>query len=183
VDGKMPWWWHTSEDSMDKVDLDVLTLDTQIYASTLWRLCHDALLPMDFRPVVADLKQELDSLQQAAGAHLDLSTVQARVQQLAECVAQLPQRAARAATDDEIKRVNRQMMALSRRLIPITYTEAGPFEHDPAWPIPFLPGLQGARRMAQMNADSNEYRFLKTELVRQRNALMFALREALEVLR
>ena len=67
--GKMPWWWHTSEDTIDKVDLDVLQLDTQVYVSTLWRLCHVPLLPMDFRPVIADLRAELVALQHAVGQH------------------------------------------------------------------------------------------------------------------
>jgi len=74
------------------------------------------------------------------------------------------------------------MIALSRILIPITYTEAGRFDHDPAWPIPFMPGLQDVKQLAQLNPESDEYQFLKTELTRKRNALMFALREALAVM-
>ncbi len=41
--GRMPWWWHTSGDTIDKVDLDVLALDTQVYVSVVWRLCYCAL--------------------------------------------------------------------------------------------------------------------------------------------
>ncbi len=181
MDGKMPWWWHTSEDTMDKVDLDVLTLDTQIYVSTLWRLCHEPLLPFDFRPVIADMQQELTTLQQAAGAHFDLSMVRDRIAQLASCAAQLADRAAHT-NDDEAELLNRKLIALSRSLIPITYTEAGRFDHDPAWPIPFMPGLQGAKQLAQLNPQSDDYQFLKTQLTRNRNALLFALREALAVL-
>ncbi|MBI3733085.1 MAG: M28 family peptidase, partial [Chloroflexi bacterium] len=187
--GKMPWWWHTAEDTIDKVDLDVLRLDTQIYVSALWRLCHEPLLPMDFRPVTADTQAALDELQQAAGAHLDLTTVQARLAQLSERVADLSRRCAAANAPavslsnapDEVARLNRQMKALSRALIPITYTAAGPFDHDPAWAMPYLPGLQDARRLAQMDPQSSDYLFLKTQLVRNRNAVLFALRQALAV--
>ena len=76
IGGKMPWWWHTRDDTLDKVDPDVLRLDTQIYVSTLWRLCHAPLLPMDFRPVAADVQRTLDELAEAAGPHLDLSRAQ-----------------------------------------------------------------------------------------------------------
>ena len=80
----MPWWWHTSDDTIDKIDPDVLVLDTKIYVSTLWRLCHDPLLPMDFRPVVTDIQDTLQQLRQIAGNHLDLSVTQKRANHLAE---------------------------------------------------------------------------------------------------
>ena len=41
--------------------------------------------------------------------------------------------------------------------------------------------LRDAPRLAQLNPDSDEYHFLKTQLVRNRNAVSFALRQALEV--
>jgi hypothetical protein len=176
----LPWWWHTSEDTMDKVDLDVLLLDTKIYVSTLWRLCQEPRLPMDFRPVVADIEQTLAALQKVAEAHLDLSPLVERTAQLADKVAQLAERT--ATSDDEITRFNAQVKALSRALIPITYTAAGHFDHDPAWPMPHLPLLRAVPQLAQLEPESDEYHFLKTQLVRNRNAVSFALRQALEAL-
>jgi hypothetical protein len=177
--GKMPWWWHTKDDTIDKVDVDVLALDTRIYVSTLWRLCHEARLPMDFRPVVADIEKELASLQLAAGAHLDLSDTQARAATLAAKVASLAERAAKA-TDADAPAINRQLMTLSRILIPVTYTLAGPFEHDPAWPVPHVPGLQDMRKLATTTPNSDNYQFLRTRLVRSHNAFRWALRQAIE---
>jgi hypothetical protein len=179
---QMPWWWHTSEDSMDKVDLAVLELDTKIYFSTVWRLCHDALLPMDFRPVLQEMRQAVSELQKVAGEALDLRPVQRRTAALAERVNDLAEGAAIARTPNEISALNKQMKSLSRALIPITYTVAGRFEHDPAWDIPYLPGLEGVRELAQLDPKSDEYGFLKTQLIRNRNAVLFALRQALEVL-
>ncbi len=174
----LPWWWHTSEDTMDKVDLDVLLLDTKIYVSTLWRLCHAALLPMDFGPVVADIEQTLQALQQAVGDHLELSQLQSRAADLAQRVATLADNS--VTTADAIARRNSQIKGLSRALIPITYTAAGHFDHDPAWPMPHIPLLSDAPKLAQMDPDSDEYQFLKTQLVRNRNAVSFALRQAVE---
>ncbi len=181
IGGKMPWWWHTSEDTIDKVDLDVLELDTKIYLSSVWRLCHEPLLPMDFRPVVADIQQELADLQQVAGSHFDLSQVKERAARLAERVARLAERCNSASTSDEVASLNRQLKALSRILIPMTYTMAGRFDHDPAWSMPHVPGLQAVRQLAQMQPDGDDYHFLQTQLVRNRNALSFALRKAIEV--
>ncbi|MBI5876535.1 MAG: M28 family peptidase [Chloroflexi bacterium] len=181
IGGKMPWWWHTDGDTIDKVDLDVLELDTRIYVSTLWQLCTQSLLPMDFRPVAADIVTELKAVQAAAGAHLDLTATLARAEQLTRAVERWHQRLVNAAPAD-VPALNRQMMALSRILIPITYTQAGPFDHDPAWAIPHLPGIQDARKLAGLASDLSAYRFLQTRLTRSNNALMFALREALALL-
>ena len=179
----LPWFWHTSEDTVDKIDRNVLTLDTQIYVRTLWQLCHNPLLPMDFRPVVIDLEATLSRLQSQAGDHLDLSVAIRRAEQLAQGVTRLTARSTTASTNDLIliTALNSQMKKLSRALIPITYTAAGHFDHDPAWGMGHLPLLQGINQLARLDPESDEYLFLHTRLVRNRNAVNWALRQALEI--
>lgn len=179
----LPWFWHTSEDTIDKIDRNVLTLDTQIYVRTLWQLCHNPLLPMDFRPVVIDLEATLSRLQSQAGDHLDLSVAIRRAEQLAQGVTRLTARSTTASTNDLIliTGLNSQMKRLSRALIPITYTAAGHFDHDPAWGMGHLPLLQGVSQLAQLDPESDEYHFLHTRLIRNRNAVNWALRQALEI--
>jgi N-acetylated-alpha-linked acidic dipeptidase len=182
VVGEMPWWWHTSEDTIDKVDLEVLELDTKIYLSAMWRLCRQALLPMDFRPVLKEMQRELAVLVDIAGVSIDLGRVQRRTEELAEQVEGLAQRASSAISRDEIAAVNKRIKSLSRILIPLTYTIAGRFEHDPAWDIPYLPGLQGVRELGQLDPNSDGFAFLQTHLARSQNSVLFALRQASEVL-
>ncbi len=184
IGGKLPWWWHTSEDTLDKVDLEVLKLDTQVYAAAVWRLCHEPLLPMDFRPVIASLRTTLAELDTAAAGHVDLGGLLERADALAAAVERLHARC-QAVDPEELAAVdalNRRMMALSRRLIPLLYTAAGPFDHDPAWHLHPLPLLQDVGRLAALDPDSDEFHFLRTRLVRNRNLAGFALRQALEVL-
>lgn len=179
----LPWFWHTSEDTIDKIDLDVLVLDTQIYLRTLWQLCHIPLLPMDFRPVVLDLEATLSRLQAQAGEQLDLSVAIKRAGQLAQGVTRLTARATAAATTDLIliTSLNNRMKRLSRALIPVTYTAAGHFDHDPAWPMGHLPLLQAVSQLASLAPESDEYHFLHTQLVRNRNAINWALRQAVDI--
>ncbi|MEZ4862070.1 MAG: M28 family peptidase [Caldilineaceae bacterium] len=176
----MPWFWHTREDTIDKIDLDVLVLDTKVYVSTLWRLCHDPLLPMDFRPVVADLETTLTTLQQQVGERLDFSVALARTAQLAQVAATLAEECRKVDPADlsAIGALNQQMKVLSRLLIPITYTAAGRFEHDPAWAMGHLPSLQQAAALVRLDPTSDEYHFLRTKLVRNLNAVNWALRQA-----
>lgn len=179
----LPWFWHTSEDTIDKIDVDVLLLDTQIYVSTLWRLCHHALLPMDFRPVVADIQTTLTALQKIVGDHLDLTLALDRSTYLMQAVATLAEQCANVDPLDlaAVTALNTKMKTLSRVLIPITYTAAGRFEHDPAWSMGHLPLLRELPQLAQMEPVSDEYLFLRTKLVRNRNLVNWALREALRV--
>lgn len=180
IGGKMPWWWHTSEDTMDKVDPDVLVLDTKIYVATIWRLATEPLLPMDFRPVIADITTSLDGYQEMATTHLDLGLLRERAEGLKQGVEALAEK--NATHDAEIISLNERIKRLSRILIPITYTEAGRFEHDPAWGLPHLPALAGVHRLAELEPGSDEYHFLRTELNRARNRVGYALRQALEIL-
>ena len=43
-----PWWWHTREDTIDKIDADVLALDTRVYVAAALRLVGAPLLPLDY---------------------------------------------------------------------------------------------------------------------------------------
>ncbi|MBW7881391.1 MAG: M28 family peptidase [Caldilineaceae bacterium] len=183
IGGKMPWWWHTSEDTMDKVDPTVLTLDTQIYVSTLWRLCHDPLLPMDFRPVAADIQATLAALAEAAGDHFDLAATRERAAHLVTRAAELAQRCAAVDASDPaaVADLNRTLIGLSRALIPITYTAAGPFDHDPAWGLPHVPALADVPKLTTLDPESDEYHFLQTRLIRNRNQVNLTLRRALEL--
>ena len=43
-----PWWWHTREDTIDKIDPEVLALDTRVYVAAALRLAGGPLLPLDY---------------------------------------------------------------------------------------------------------------------------------------
>jgi Zn-dependent M28 family amino/carboxypeptidase len=46
------WWWHTPDDTLDKMDPELLVRDTRVYVHAIWRLLTDRVLPLDY---VADL--------------------------------------------------------------------------------------------------------------------------------
>ena len=80
------------------------------------------------------------------------------------------------------RELNQQIKVLSRLLIPITYTAAGRFDHDPAWGFPHLPTLSDAQQLARLDPASDDYHFSRTQLARNRNKVNFVLREAISVL-
>jgi len=70
------------------------------------------------------------------------------------------------------------VVRLTHRLNSVLYTKAGRFDQDPAAQVPILPLLARARELPKLAPASDAYGFLETELLRGRNAVETALREA-----
>lgn len=168
------WWWHTEEDTLDKADRAVQLLDTKIHALTALRLANSEVLPLDIVALVAEVRREVAALQSAAGPHLDLGPAERALADLAQAVDSL--QAGRAGLPPEV--VNRAYLAVVRALTPVNYTAAGMFDHDAAVPAKPVPGLQRAADLARLPPDGDGFRFLRTKLVRERNRLAAAAREA-----
>ncbi len=57
--GGLGWWWHTTEDTLDKIDRAHLHRDAQVYALVLWRWCTAPVLPLDYAATAAELREVL----------------------------------------------------------------------------------------------------------------------------
>lgn len=173
------WWWHTPHDTLDKADAGVLADDSRVYVTMIARMCLPRRHPYRFVPVAGDFLRHLGELQEVAGAHLNLAPALERAQAFQRAAERLDEAAQRAGDDGgQVAELNRGMRELSRLLNPVLFTVKGPYEFDPALQLPVLPGLAPMRRLAGLDPVSDEYRFLWTQLVRQRNRIEDALRRA-----
>jgi N-acetylated-alpha-linked acidic dipeptidase len=77
--------------------------------------------------------------------------------------------------DPAVRAANAAIRRLARHLVPINYGRVDRFRHDPAVAIPPLPDLAA---VAQLSADGATRGFVQTHLVRGRNRVIWALREA-----
>lgn len=187
----LAWFWHTAADTIDKIDENVLLTDVKIYTAVLWRLCTDPVLPLNFVHAADELITLIQNLQRKAGASFDLTpamekahkykdsalNLRRKVLEINDGVAQGKQHLESAAIN-----LNRCLMKLSRILMPVNYTLAGPFDFDPAEAIPPLPGLQPVAKLAGLDPDGKSFKFLERKLVRERNRLCHALGEAHELI-
>ncbi|MFQ5827112.1 MAG: M28 family peptidase [Dehalococcoidia bacterium] len=187
--GGMPWWWHTAEDTLDKVDRGALLENARIYLLAAFRACHAPILPLNYVKTAEQWLNMLTNLQDRAGDAFDLSSLADKARQLQEKVTQLDGimgqvRSALAGAEkvDEvaIAEIDHCLLRLGRSLIPAFYTVSGPYDQDPATPLPLLPGLQGVRHLAELAPESDDCRFLITELLRQRNRAAHALTQAID---
>jgi hypothetical protein len=175
-----PWWWHTRDDTVDKIDPAVLVLDTRVYLAAALRWLNAPVLPLDHARAARALAAELEALQAAAGSRFDLApaleaarTLDERLQRLRAVVAEAP-----AASHEAI---NRGLVRLCRVLVPLAYTTGDRFTHDLALPIPPLAGLQRARELAGLDPDGDAVKFARAALVRERNRALHALDAATSI--
>ena len=57
--GGLGWWWHTPDDTLDKIDGANFVRDTQVYLLTCWRLCTLPVLPFDYTETANELRDRL----------------------------------------------------------------------------------------------------------------------------
>jgi hypothetical protein len=172
------WWWHTPDDTLDKLDPDTLARDTRVLLAAVDQLTHARILPFDQTASVEEIRQALVDIHNASGEALDLSPAIHAADQLRDAAVRLTARCQATATDAEVGALNACLMRVSRCLIPVSYTEAGPFGQDPALNVPAVPGLRAATQLAQLPPDSPDAYLLLTQLQRERNRLIAALTEA-----
>ena len=173
-------WWHTPDDTLDKIDPARLVRDTRIYLAACWRLCTLPVLPFDFVATADELGARLGELAEVAGERFDLGPLtealtafRADAARLNTTVGDDPQRAAA---------LNTALLAVAHALIPVNYTAAGPYEVDPALDQPALPGLAPLTALAALAPQRDAAHFLRTQLVRERNRVWHALTVAREAL-
>ncbi len=176
--GGLGWWWHTTEDTMDKIDRDFLIRDATIYVLTLWRLCTETILPFDYSATVEEMQGVLRDLAAVAGDRFDLAPVLAEADTALAATKRLQTACAAAPDEATAAKLNTCIMALGRCLTPVNYTLAGAYEHDLALGSPPIPALQPLRQLVELEPGSDQAYFLQTQLVRARNKVWHAFHEA-----
>jgi len=178
--GGLGWWWHTPEDTLDKLDPAHLVRDAQIYVLATQRALEDPVLPLDYRAAVAEARAILTEYSEEAQGRFDLAPVFGLLEELGTAVEKLERRIrATTLSPGAAELANFCLMALGRELIPINYCRSGPFEHDTTLPVPPFPGLEPMRRLGALPPRSDEARQLAVGLVRQRNKACYHLSNAL----
>ncbi|HLT18993.1 MAG TPA: M28 family peptidase [Thermomicrobiales bacterium] len=159
--GGLGWWWHTTEDTLDKIDPELHDRDTRIYVEVVGRLATDAVLPYDLTGPIHEMLTELEALEGVWGAAGELSAddapgfeaLRAELQAARDAAAALNVRIADGVDDGDAEEINAALLSAARYLMPVNYTAAGEFDHDPALGARTLPSLHPGKALAAMNDD------------------------------
>lgn len=171
------WWWHTPDDLLDKMDEEVLVRDTRIYLHTVWRLLTDDVLPLDYVEHARMLSGELQKLQTSVGDRFDLSVLMERAATLEKLAGELVIQA-KGVDASTAETVNACLMKVSRALVPVDYSLGDRFGHDPALAQNAYPSLDPIRLLGSSDASPDEAEFLSVAMMRARNRVGVALRDA-----
>lgn len=166
--------WHTENDTMEIADKDILLRDIKVYLGSILGVANAEILPFDWRATTGEFAQTLERYAKAAGAAFDFSAARAA---LADLEASLERFYGRVAAGGvAAASANAVILGLARILVPINFTVAPRFRHDPATPVRPLPTLAVAEEIAEMDAPRQG--FAKVQLNRGSNRFVAALRAA-----
>jgi len=160
--GGLGWWWHTTEDTLDKIDPANLARDVRVYVEVVGRLVTEPIVPLDVRGALDEIASTLDEVESlwvglpTGGADdesgLDLlrdDVAAARV--AADQVALL--RADASLDEERQSRLSAGIVRACKALVPVNYTAASEFEHDLALGAVPLPGLRPPKAPIEMTED------------------------------
>ena len=172
------WWWHTPEDTRDKVDIDVLAEETRLFVTLASRICNSPVLPHDFTATVDDVTAALDEIDDAAEGEVDFTNVRERAIGLRERIERVNAVIDERAVDDaEFAAAAAALQKeFANRLNPALYMKRPEYEHDPALSHSLLPSLRIAETLPERTG--RERRFAETSVRRGENRLSEAMREA-----
>jgi hypothetical protein len=169
--GGLGWWWHTTEDMLDKIDARNLVRDAGIYSETIWRLCTAVRLPFEAAAGARAIGEAVERYAATAGSALDLH----RTAALAREVATVVEERVASSTDEEANAITWEV---TRALIPVNYTRSGPFDQDLALRSVPVPGLSEIAELANAPMGSDRFYFALTSFARERNRVEAALHQA-----
>jgi hypothetical protein len=176
------WWYHSQRDDLDALDLDVFEYDLKAYAVSLYRLLTVPILPMEFTSIAKSLKDRISELTGEGSRVIDLSCL-VEISEVFIKKAESLKTAVKGKGDrDNAALINPVLIRLSRTLLPVAYTYWGIYEQDlygAEYLSKPLPGLYWVDKLARLPKDSEECFLYTTRLVRERNKIHDAFKEAI----
>ncbi len=170
------WYWHTPEDTIDKVDFDLLVLETFVFAAQVARLATTKVIPLVLKHTAEDILHLLHLYADAAGDIVDFEEAHREARRFREDCGNLEvhKRAVESLGDEwKAAALNTELLKLTRIINPVLYTTAGPFRQDPAEPQFLLPGLAPPLSSAEILGEGRG--FLRVQLTRELNRVTHAL--------
>ncbi len=187
--GGLGWWWHTTEDTLDKIDPANLERDIKIYVEVTGRLLTDPVPPFDVQAALQEISDEVTAAEAlwdglpAGGPDDDttFSLLRADIDAgLAAAIAVQVKIDSDSLTEAEADQLSAAIVQACKYLIPVNYTSGGEFAHDSALGSSPLPGLKPVKSVVSMSDD--ELWAATHQLRRSVNRVRFGVRQATRVL-
>jgi Iap family predicted aminopeptidase len=174
------WWWHTPEDTFDKIDFQILAGDTKLYLAALQHLLVAPVPPLRPSAAAFELKALLAERAAAATGHaIELGPALERADRLHGLALRIEESLARREIGLDARELARRLVRTLRPVIRLLYEERGPYHQDLALEHPLLPGLAPIATLPSLASDPIRLGFARARLVRESNRLVDHLDQAL----
>lgn len=182
--GGLGWFWHTTEDTIDKIDPENLARDIRVYVETVGRLVTEPVAPLDVRGPIDEMLVVLDEIEplwatrpgQQPDDICDFGLLRDELRHARDAADSVMSRVDGSLSDDEAARVSAAIVGACKALVPVHYTTAGEFGHDLALDVPALAGLRPSKPLVAMSDD--ELWGATHALRRELNRVMAGIRAA-----
>lgn len=160
-------WWHTDQDTIDKLDTNILMRDAKINGVMAILLANTLHLPVQPIYFVGEMEKFLEKIATQLNDDFKILDVQKAVK---DFKLELVKRCLDNYSEDIIKKI-------CGELIRVTYTRASRYYQDPAVvELPF-PGLREACNLSETESEPCHYLAVKTTFKRQSNRIIHQLDE------
>lgn len=174
---KMPfYWWHTKEDTFDKVDGEIALRDAKVVAKLAAVFANVDILPARLQEFTAIMEARLRHIEEGLSEDFDLTQVYPYMEQLKVKMEQIENMLPEYKETDRDKAVKR----IAGELVRISYTASSPYHQDLAVEAGMFPALTEAMGLTRENTCKDYYLAVRTRFVRQRNRLIGQIEKVLE---
>ncbi|MCP8615708.1 M28 family metallopeptidase [Salirhabdus salicampi] len=178
--GGFGWWWHTTEDTLDKIDPNNLERDCKIYVEVLYKALTERILPINQVEGVREIKEVVLQYSEKYGDKFDLSLTVARLQELEHLTAKFHDVIKNVKNSSDEQLANETILELSRLLVPLNYVSGDLFDHDPAMKQSPVPSLNKITTLEDIELNSDLYFETITHLKRRVNRINYSLKQAIK---
>lgn len=176
--GEFFYWWHTKEDSFDKVDSKIVSRDTDVIAELMVIFAQCKRLPADMTGFLTIMENRLQMIEKETSEDFELSSMWPVFEKLQKTMEQFANAFENRQEDDE--NMDDYVLKIAGELVRITYTAGSQYHQDPATEEPMFPGLSIAMGLTPENTSPDYYLAVQTRFVRQRNRLIGQMKQIIE---
>lgn len=177
--GGYGWWWHSTEDTIDKIDPANLKRDCQIYVDLVYNFATKKIVPINQKKAINEVKEALQHYEEKADGAVNLTLTLERTENLLIAVEKLYGFIDnKYLCKDQLPIINDAIQNLSHTLVPLNYVKGDIFDHDLAVNPVVIPSLNKINRLNSCEKDTPEYFMLKNEMQRAINRINYSLLNA-----
>lgn len=170
------WWWHTKEDTFDKIDADHLERDAKVYLSFVDHCCNDPIIPLDVVEGANELHSTIGDYKEMSDGHVSMKEVEQHLKKFMDTINELK----KVINLKDIhcpQKVNEAIHSVARVIVRLMQVNTSTFDPDPAVPLPAIPMLSAMNELDNYTGKEHEYLMLMTEVKRRINQVNYILRE------